>query len=186
MEVMRFIGRANRGREDRHVLDRDGYIVVPSALDPAWVGALLYAFDGGENKTRTQHVEIEPSTPFREAWDALGQHPLLLEAARHILGRPLVGPGIHGRNPLPGYGQQGLHTDWRPRTQNESFVVVTAIFMLDSFTGDNGATRVVPGSHRVTTPIAKSYAQPLARHPDKKIVIGQSGSALIMNGHLWH
>ncbi|MBN1237479.1 MAG: phytanoyl-CoA dioxygenase family protein [Gammaproteobacteria bacterium] len=171
---------------DRHALDRDGYVVVASALDRNWVEALLLAFDGADQSTGTQHVEIGPSTPGRDAWDALARHPLILEAARHILGRPFVEPGMHGRNPLPGYGQQGLHADWMTRSSGDEFFVVTAIFMLDAFTEDNGATRVVPGSHRITAPIAKSYAQPLAHHPKEAIVTGPSGSVLIFNGHLWH
>jgi ectoine hydroxylase-related dioxygenase (phytanoyl-CoA dioxygenase family) len=171
---------------DRDALDRDGYIVATSALDRAWVEALLHAFEGVDEKTGTQHVEIGPSTPFRDAWGALSEHLLMAETARHILGRPFLGSAVHGRNPLPGYGQQGLHTDWMPRSPSDPFFVVTAIFMLDAFTKDNGATRVVPGSHRITAPIAKSYAQPLAHHPDEVIVTGSSGSALIFNGHLWH
>ena len=47
--------------------------------------------------------------------------------------------------------------------------------MPDAFTKDNGATRVVPGSHRITKSIAKSYAQPLAHHPQEVIVTGPSG-----------
>lgn len=171
---------------DRHALDGDGYIVVATALDRAWVEALLCAFEGVDEQTGTQHVEIGPSTPFRDAWDALARHPLLLDAARHILRRPFAGPDVHGRNPLPGYGQQGLHTDWKARSSSEPFSVVTAIFMLDAFAAANGATRIVPGSHRITAPIVKSYAQPLAHHPDEVIVTGPSGGALIMNGHLWH
>lgn len=171
---------------DRHGLDHDGYVVMVSALHHAWVEALLHAFEGVDEKTGTQHVEIGPSTPFRDAWDALVEHPLILEAARHILGRPFVRPAVHGRNPLPGYGQQGLHSDWQPRSPSDPYLVVTVIFMLDAFTKDNGATRVVPGSHRITKSIAKSYAQPLAHHPEEVIVTGPSGGALIMNGHLWH
>ena len=167
-------------------LDSDGYFLAASALDGAWVEALLRAFQDADQTSGTQHVEITPSTPHRQAWDALARHPLLLGAARHVLGRPFDAPGVHGRNPLPGYGQQGLHSDWKPRSPGDPYFVVTAIFMLDAFTENNGATRIVPGSHLITAPIAKSYAQPLARHPDEMIVTGPSGSVLIFNGHLWH
>lgn len=169
-----------------HALDDKGYVLRASALDPAWVEALLHGFDGSDEQSGTQHVEITSSTPCRQAWQALARHPLLLEAARHVLGLPFTEPGVHGRNPLPGYGQQGLHSDWKPRSPADPFFVVTAIFMLDAFTEQNGATRIVPGSHLLTAPIAKSYAQPLAHHPDETIVTGPSGSVLIFNGHLWH
>src|SRR5262245_34087998 len=58
--------------------------------------------------------------------------------------------------------------------------------MLDDFTPENGATRVVPGSHRITRPLAKDLAQPLARHRDEKVIVGSAGSVLIFNGYLWH
>ncbi len=48
------------------------------------------------------------------------------------------------------------------------------------------ATRVVPGSHLHPHPIPKALAQPLARHPDEIILVGRSGSALMLNGHLLH
>ena len=171
---------------ERDALDGRGYVLRTRALDGTWVGALLHAFEGADEQSGTQHVEITPSTLRRHAWDALVRHPLLLEAARHILGRPFTAAAVHGRNPLPGYGQQGLHSDWKPRSSKDPFFVVTAIFMLDAFTEDNGPTRLVPGSHRLTAPPARSYAQPLAHHPEEILVTGPSGSVLIFNGHLWH
>ena len=171
---------------DHQTLNQDGYVVIPSALDGSWVNELLHAFDQAEDESGTQHVEIGTFTKDREAWDALSHHPLIDDAARYVLGHPSYALDIHGRNPLPGFGQQGLHSDWKPRSLSSPFVVVTVIFMLDAFTANNGATRVVPGTHRVTAPIPRSYAQPLAHHPEEVVVTGSSGSALILNGHLWH
>lgn len=172
--------------KDQQALDQTGYVVIPSALDGSWVDELLHAFEQPEEDSGTQHVEIGPFTKGRKAWDALSHHPLIDEAARNVLGHSSYALDIHGRNPLPGFGQQGLHSDWKPRSMSSPFVVVTVIFMLDAFTANNGATRVVPGTHRVTAPISKSYAQPLAHHPQEVIMTGSSGSALILNGHLWH
>jgi ectoine hydroxylase-related dioxygenase (phytanoyl-CoA dioxygenase family) len=87
--------------------------------------------------------------------------------------------GVHGRNPLPGFGQQGLHADWRPRQPGEPYAVLTLIWMLDDFTQDNGATRVVPGSHKSPRAIDKKLAQPLARHPRELVVTGAAGDMLV-------
>ena len=91
-----------------------------------------------------------------------------------------------GRDPLPGYGQQGLHADWTVRFKGEPFRAVTAIWLLDDFTGDNGATRVVPGTHRLPTPPPKSFANPASRHPEQTLIVANAGSVLVFNGHLWH
>ncbi|HEX8087722.1 MAG TPA: phytanoyl-CoA dioxygenase family protein, partial [Blastocatellia bacterium] len=93
---------------------------------------------------------------------------------------------LHGRDPLPGYGQQGLHTDWRPRAAGEPFNIVTAIWLLDDFTPANGATRLVPGSHHLTGQVPKTMADPASRHPDQIQVSANAGSVVIFNGHLWH
>jgi ectoine hydroxylase-related dioxygenase (phytanoyl-CoA dioxygenase family) len=167
-------------------LDRDGYVVVPAALDAAWLARLRRAFEYAPAQTSgTQHIEVTAATPEVESWRALGEHPVLLAAAEHVLARPFHLGGMHGRNPLPGFGQQGLHADWT-RAPDNAYVVLTAIWMLDDFTAQNGATRVVPGSHLITSPLPKSLAQPLAHHRDETLVVGRAGTVLILNGYLWH
>ena len=168
-------------------LARDGYAVLPGALDAAWVERLRQAFAHAPRQADgTQHVRIDDATPERSSWTALDTHPAVAAAAARVLGRAFRVRDAHGRNPLPGYGQQGLHADWPPRAPGSPAFVLTAIWMLDDFTETNGATRVVPGSHRALAPIAKPLAQPLARHPDERIVTGHAGSVLFFDGHLWH
>ena len=104
----------------------------------------------------------------------------------HILGRAFKLGGMHGRNPLPGFGLQGLHSDWPPRSRGEPCAVATALWLFDDFTPYNGATRIVPRSHHKLGAIPKSYAQPHDRHPDEELVIAPAGSLLVFNGHLWH
>lgn len=172
---------------DRATLDRDGYLVIPRALDDVSVVRLRAAFEHAPAQSDgTQHVPISEATPHRDAWRALSEHPLIAAAAGHILARPFRVRDIHGRNPLPGYGQQGLHADWPPRNKHDPWFAVTALWMLDDFTRENGATRILPGSHHLIRPISKTYAQPLSRHPDELVITGSAGSVLIFNGHLWH
>jgi ectoine hydroxylase-related dioxygenase (phytanoyl-CoA dioxygenase family) len=181
-------GPGRIGRVDvRSELDREGYIVVRDALDERWVERLRRAFDGATEQERgTQHVELTAETRELASWHALREHPVVLEAARHVLGDAFAVTQLHGRNPLPGYGQQGLHSDAMPRASVEPFEILTALWMIDDFTVENGATRVVPGTHRITSAIPKSYAQPMAKHPNERIITGTAGSVLVMNGHTWH
>jgi len=58
--------------------------------------------------------------------------------------------------------------------------------MLDDFTPDNGATRVIPGSHKWGTRPQDVLADPLATHPDEVLLRGTAGSIAVMNSHLWH
>ncbi len=174
-------------RPQLDALDRDGYVVLPAVLEASVVDRLRAAFDGATRQDAgTQHVVLSDATPEVGLWRALADHPAVTSAAAHVLGRPARVRDLHGRNPLPGFGQQGLHTDAVPRAPGAPFVVVTAIWMLDDFTPDSGATRVVPGSHRVARPLPKALAQPLAHHRDEIVITGRAGSVLCFNGHLWH
>jgi len=58
--------------------------------------------------------------------------------------------------------------------------------MLDDFLDDNGATRVVPRSHRGAAAVTRVLTQPGVQHPDEVVVTGSAGDALIFDAHLWH
>ena len=170
----------------RAALDQQGYVVIPDVLDEDALDRLCRAFvEAPPQSDGTQHVEIAEEDPKLGDWVALDRHPLALAAAQHILKRPFK-TRIHGRNPLPGFGQQGLHADWRPRRAGEPYQAATAIWMLDDFRDENGATRLVPGSHLQTGVVDKTVTQPLARHPRELVIVGRAGSALLFNGHLLH
>lgn len=178
---------ATRFASVRSALDRDGFAIVSDALDDAWVARLRRAFETAPvQASGTQHVEISDATPDVESWRALEQHPLLIAGADHVLASAHQVAALQGRNPLPGFGQQGLHSDDVPRTPGSAYTVFTTLWMLDDFTAENGATRVVPRSHLITRPISKSLGQPLAHHPDEFIAVGPVGSVLMLNGHTWH
>ena len=55
------------------------------------------------------------------------------------------------------------------------------MWMLTDFTADNGATRVVPGSHLAGRP-----PTPNREYPHEMPVVGRKGSVLIWHGALWH
>ncbi len=167
-------------------LDEAGFFVAPAGLPTDGIALLTAAFATAPADGGTQHVDIDAAVPHYAEWMRLSKIPIVREAAHAVLGAPPQAIRLHGRNPLPGFGQQGLHADARPRPAGEPWSVVTAIVMLDAFTPDNGATRVVPGSHRIVAPPAKTWAQPEAHHPEEQLVTGPAGSVLVFNGHLWH
>lgn len=174
-------------RLDLTALDAAGHLLVPDALDPARVARLRLAFPAPEpGATGTQHVRIDAATPARDEWHALADHPLLRAAATHVLGPVFHVRDVHGRNPLPGHGLQGLHADWPTRGPGEPFEVLTALWLLDEFTAANGATRIVPGTHLLPRPVPRDLARPHARHPDERVVTGPAGAVLLLNGHVWH
>lgn len=160
----------------------DGHLLARSVLTRDEVDALRVAFPAS-TPGATLHVDPDDTTPNIEAWRGLARKPdvaaLLIECLDEY------GLHVHGRDPGHGAGAQGLHAD-RPPGRVHPVDGITLIWMLDEFTDDNGATRVVPGSHRGATAVPRHLAQPDDRHPDEIIVRGNAGDVLIFDSHLWH
>jgi ectoine hydroxylase-related dioxygenase (phytanoyl-CoA dioxygenase family) len=144
---------------EKEALDRDGYVVLAGVIDANWLERLRFAFEracGKEGKTAgikesgTRHIDDLVNRDV--AFDGVYTHPRKLAAVYHVLRCPFRVGQITGREPLPGFGAQGLHADWTARLRGEPFRIVTTIWLLDDFSSDNGATRVVPGTHVLLTP----------------------------------
>jgi ectoine hydroxylase-related dioxygenase (phytanoyl-CoA dioxygenase family) len=173
--------------EEGALLDERGYVVLRGVLKGSLLARLQAAFEaavepGAESGTRHGSDLLARDALF----DVTFTHPRVLAAAHRVLGRPFQVLALGARDPLPGFGLQGLHTDWPPRAAGEGHAVATALWLLDDFTAENGATRVVPGSQRVPGAIPRSHAAPGAHHPRETLVTAEAGSVLCLNGHLWH
>lgn len=111
-------------------------------------------------------------------------HPLILMAARIVLGPDVRLNLVNGRSPGPGAAGQPLHD--LSRRRGEPFDKCNAIWCLDEFTAENGATRVIPGSHLDDTNAIARMADPMLPHPDEVIVEASRGSVIFHNSHLIH
>ena len=58
--------------------------------------------------------------------------------------------------------------------------------MLDDFTCENGAIRIVPGSQQWRRLPQEALADPVAPHPDEVLLTGKAGTVVVMNAHMWH
>lgn len=179
--------------EQKDALDRNGYVILSGIIDPGWLEDLRKAFESAcaagrqavpGKETGTRHIDdlVNCDQDFADVYT----HPKILAAVYHVLGAPFRLGQMNGRDPLPGFGQQGLHADWVNRTRAEPYRIVTTIWLLDDFTAENGATRLVPGTHLLLTQPPKSFADPASRHPEQKTIVAEAGSVLVFNGHLWH
>lgn len=103
-----------------------------------------------------------------------------LQAGSYNNSDPIVLRQLTGRSPAPGGPTQQLHIDSRvPGLPFALMVVATCI--LEDFTSSNGATRIVPGSHRWP-----SYPEDGTQHPDEITITAPAGSVLLMDGGVWH
>jgi ectoine hydroxylase-related dioxygenase (phytanoyl-CoA dioxygenase family) len=180
------VGPRSLADAERRRLDEQGFIVLSGVVDDHDLTRMRTAFDGagdGASAKGTRHVDLLETG---EAFDGMLVHPGVLAAALQVLGEVPRLAQLHGREPLKGFGAQGLHSDWLPRPVWQPYRVLTTLWLLDDFRPDNGATGVVPGSHRQPGPVPRSLADPGRRHPEEHVVTAPAGSVLVFNGHLWH
>jgi ectoine hydroxylase-related dioxygenase (phytanoyl-CoA dioxygenase family) len=113
-------------------------------------------------------------------------HPRVLECARHVLGPGLKLSSLNARSANPGGGAQPLHADMAALPDERGYWVCNTIWMLDASTPDNGALRLVPGSHRRGQLPQQALADPRADHPGQVLVTGRAGTVVVLNAHAWH
>ncbi|MBA3707793.1 MAG: phytanoyl-CoA dioxygenase family protein [Planctomycetes bacterium] len=177
-------------------LETDGFAVVEGLIDPGWLFELRARFDrliaeegasaGSEHVPEAGTDRLCDLVNKGAVFDRVWTHPAVLAAFHHIIGRAFKFSSLNGRDVLKGQGVQDIHADWWQTREAGVHHTVNAIWVLDDFTADNGATRVIPGSHRSVLRPPEVLADTKATHPDEVLVRCTAGSVVLMNGHLWH
>lgn len=112
----------------------------------------------------------------------LVEHPAALMFVREAIGWPALLSNISANITGPGGGEMFLHADQTYMPQPWSGIQgVNVIWCVDDFTDENGATRVVPGSHhlnRAPTPEDQAVGTVPLEAP--------AGSMVVMEGRVWH
>jgi ectoine hydroxylase-related dioxygenase (phytanoyl-CoA dioxygenase family) len=81
---------------------------------------------------------------------------------------------------------QPLHCDTGSLPDEKGNTICNVIWMLDDFTAENGATRLVPGSHKWGKLPEDVMEDPMAAHPDEILLLAPAGSVAVVNTHAWH
>ena len=176
---------------DAHVsvIRRDGFVVVPDVLSPAEVGSMRDALSPYLQGRRMGRNDFEGFRSERVyallAKDPrlalLVEHPRLLAIVDRLLWPGYLLAAFLAINVHAGETPQGWHCDDggcmvpRPRPMYG----VSAIWALDRFTVENGATQVIPGSHLWGEDVAPDAA-------DAVSICMSAGSMLVLAGNLMH
>jgi ectoine hydroxylase-related dioxygenase (phytanoyl-CoA dioxygenase family) len=169
-----------------------GFTVLRDAIPEATRDALreslarLEAEAGlGFSKSRfegTRTVRIYNLLAHGEAFWPVPLHPLALAVAERVLDPELLLSSLSAITLAPGQAAQPLHEDTQriPLPRPRAPIALNAMWALSDFTEANGATRIVPGSHRFDAP--PRYG---ADHPTVAAEM-PAGSILLFDSALWH
>jgi len=119
-------------------------------------------------------------------FDIFYTHPKVLAGIASVLGIDFKLSSLNYRAALPGNGLQDLHVDWKDGIADSNFKVCNSIWLLDDFTPHNGATRIVPGTHRSLSLPQDEVEDLSIPHPDEILITAPAGSVFIFNSHVWH
>ncbi|MBW8850318.1 MAG: phytanoyl-CoA dioxygenase family protein [Xanthomonadales bacterium] len=166
-------------------LQRDGYALLRGAIPADWLVPLRAAFDAGVTPSdrwpvprgpdwRHSMLDLDPTV------QAVCRLPALLATAGALIGERFFLAQVEGRAPLPGGGHQGLHRDFSAERPGDT---VNALAFFDDYGPDNGATRLVPGSHR---PAPDAPPFDLADESRAVQLSGQAGDILVFDADLLH
>ncbi len=112
--------------------------------------------------------------------------PEILSAAHEVIQDDIKVGGLNFRNPHKGYGEQAIHIDCIPRQyEKEKFHGVVCYIYLDESRKENGATRIIPGSHKkIGWP--DNYINTNEQQKNEIRAETEAGSIVILNLNTWH
>ncbi len=119
-------------------------------------------------------------------FDMFYTHPRVLAAIQAVLGHAFKLSSLNYRAARPGLGLQKLHVDYGNTVPQGGYKVCNTIWLLDDFTETNGATRIVPGTHKLKELPQDVLEDQNLAHPEEIKIIAPAGSVFVFNSHVWH
>lgn len=191
-------------RDEEEFLDREGYLNLGKLLSDEQLSTIRSRIEVLlETEGENAGSELAESPYIRHPreigadrladlvnkgaeFDIFYTHPKVLAAVSRVLGADLKLSSLNFRSAKPGAGLQKLHVDWHEAVAAGDFKVCNSIWLLDDFTKENGATRIVPGTHLQAILPQDALEDPIATHGEELIIEAPAGSVVIFNSHTWH
>lgn len=173
-------------------IERDGYTIVENAIEPHFVDAIVAALDRLE-----RDLNIKPApNPFEGAktlrvynllvhgklWERIPVHENVLPIVERVLDPGCLVSSLSSIKILPGEIAQPIHADDQliPIKKPHVPIICNSMWAFTDFTEENGATRIIPGSHLY------DHSPVFGEHYESKAAVMPKGSVMVYHGSLWH
>jgi ectoine hydroxylase-related dioxygenase (phytanoyl-CoA dioxygenase family) len=178
-------------------LDTDGYVVLEKLLPTETLAEVrerveeLYVAEGenagAEFRLESGSRRLANLMDKGPIFEKLILMPQVLELVRHVLGENFKLSSFNARSANPYSNEpQPLHCDAAALPDENGYWVCNTIWLLDDFTLQNGATRMVPGSQNWQKLPNQELSDLAAPHPEEVLLLAPAGSVVVMNTHGWH
>jgi len=179
---------------ERRTLDEDGYVALPGLMPSGLLTELRRRIDelferegdqsGSEFKQEPGARRLANLVNKGRVFEEVILTERVLEAVEVVLGPRFKLSSLNARSTNPhSDADQPLHADSGAIADEHGYSVCNSVWLLDDFTPENGATRMVPGSHRWRRLPEPDFH---AAHPAQQLVLGNAGDVVVMNAHMWH
>jgi ectoine hydroxylase-related dioxygenase (phytanoyl-CoA dioxygenase family) len=173
-------------------IDASGYTIIEDAIEPDLIDALhddlarlerelgaVPAHNAFEGTRTTRIYNLLAHGPH---FERIPVHPAVLPVVEGVLDPGLLVSSLSSIAIGPGETPQPIHADDQviPLPKPHPPTVCNTMWALTDFTEANGATRLIPGSHRAPA------SPDLTRHYDSIPAEMRKGSVLVWHGSLWH
>lgn len=170
----------------------DGFTVIENAADPELVRGLIAAVERieREHDLKTAKTSFEGFRTLRvnnlltydEIFWQVPLHDNVLPVVERVLDKECLLSSFCSLVLGPGQEAQPIHEDTQliPLPRPHIPITVNAIWALTDFTRDNGATRIVPGSHK------RDHAPEYGKAYDAELATMPAGSVMLFDSALWH
>lgn len=179
---------------DKENLDKNGYLKLENVFDEVEAIKLYEAameLDRREREEGKGFLYLEDRA--QRVWNLVNknrvfeeaiQHPRILEWQEYLLGKDCILSSLTVNRIGPG-APPGMHIDYPLSSLPEPLpafaLCANSVFLLTDFTEENGATRVVPGSH-----LRGRKPGPDEKFEDSIPLLGKKGDVVIIHGTIWH
>lgn len=169
-----------------------GFAIVPDAVPPALCRDLIEALERVERDHRHgfgrtafeghKTVRIYNLLRYGSPFEQVPAAEPVYSIAEQVLGEGLLLSSLSAITLAPGQEAQPLHSDSQliSLRRPHPCLMLNAFWVLTDFTAANGATRIVPGSHKYPKPpkYGEAYDTIAAEAP--------AGSVILFDSQLWH